>query len=56
MRSTVRNVEEVTSIIVNRVAKPLSNIPALADVARTVLGLVQEFRSRERRNEDGETE
>ena len=56
VRRTVRNVEEVTSIIVNRVAKPLSNLPALADVVRTVLGLVQQYRSRERRNEDVETE
>ena len=56
VRRTVRNVEEVTSIIVNKVAKPLSNLPALADVVRTVLGLVQQYRSRERRNEDGETE
>lgn len=56
VRGTVRNAEEVTSIIVNRVARPLSNIPALAEVARTVLGLVQEYRSRERRNEDVETE
>jgi len=55
VRRTVRNVEEVTSIIVNRVARPLSNIPGLAGVARTVLGLVQQYRSRERRNEDGET-
>ena len=56
VRRTVRNVEEVSSIIVNRVARPLSNLPALAEVARTVMGLVQQYRSRERRNEDGETE
>jgi hypothetical protein len=56
IRGTVRNAEEVTSIIVNKVARPLSNIPAVADVVRTVVGLVQEYRSRERRNEDGETE
>lgn len=54
IRRSVRNAEEVTSIIVNKVARPLSNIPGLAEVARTVLGLVQEYRSRERRNEDGE--
>lgn len=56
IRGTVRNVEAVSSIIVNKVARPLSNVPALADVVRTVLGLVQEYRSRERRKEDGETE
>ena len=56
LRRTVRTAEEVTDIIVNKVARPLSNLPALAEVARTVLGLVQQYRSRERRNEDGETE
>ena len=56
IRRTVRTAEEVTDIIVNKVARPLSNLPALAEVARTVLGLVQQYRSRERRNEDGETE
>ena len=56
VRRTVRTAEEVMDIIVNKVARPLSNIPALAEVARTVLGLVQQYRSRERRNEDGETE
>jgi hypothetical protein len=56
VRRIIRNVEEVSSIIVNRVARPLSNFPGLADMARTVMGLVQQYRSRERRNEDGETE
>ena len=56
IRRSVHNAEEVTNIIANKVARPLSNIPGLAEVARTVLGLVQEYRSRERRNEDGEIE
>ena len=56
LQRTARTVEEVSGIIVNKVARPLSNISALAEVARTVLGLVQQYRSRERRNEDGETE
>ena len=56
IQRSVHNVEAVISIILNRVARPLSNIPALAEVARRVMGLVQQYRSRERRNEDGETE
>ena len=56
IRRSVHNVEAVISIIVNKVARPLSTIPVLAEVAKRVMELVQHNRSRDRRNEDGETE
>ena len=56
VRRTAGSVEEVADIIANRVARPLSNMPALAEVVKTVFGLVQQYRLRERRDEDGNEE
>ena len=55
-RRVTQNLEEISSIVLNRVARPLSTLPPLIEVVKYVLGLVQQYRSRERRNEDDEGE
>ena len=47
-----RNVEDMTSIVRERVVEPLTTIPPLMEVAQNVLGFVQRLVSRERRNEE----
>ena len=56
LRRTAGNVEEVSGIIVDRVVRPLSSLPALVEVVKYVVGLVRQYGSRERRSEDGEGE
>ena len=51
-KRTVRNVEDMTSIVRERVVEPLTTIPPLMEVAQNVLGFVQRLVSRERRNEE----
>ena len=48
---TAANVEAISVIILESVAKPLRNIPTILDTGRSVLGWVQEYLSKERRNE-----
>ena len=56
LRRAARNLEGLSEIIVNRVVGPLSNLPSLAEVAKNVMGLVQQYRAGERRNDDDERE
>lgn len=51
-----KNLEEISSIVLNRVARPLGTLPPLMDVFKYVLGWIQEYRSRERRDEDDRLE
>ena len=48
---TAANVEAISVILLESVAKPLRNIPTILDTGRSVLGWVQEYLSKERRNE-----
>ena len=51
---TTQNLQEFSGILIDRVAKPLSNLPSLIDGVRQAIGLIRENVSRERRSEDGE--
>ena len=51
-KRTVRNVEDMSSIVRERVVEPLTTIPPLMDIAQSVLGFVQRLVSKERRNEE----
>ena len=55
-RRVTQNVEEITEILLNRVARPLSVVPPVMDVVRNVVELVQEFRSKDRASDDEEKE
>jgi hypothetical protein len=54
LRRTAQNAEVVSDILAERVARPLSNFPALLEVVKYLVGLVPGFRSEERRGEDGD--
>ena len=55
VRRTTRNVEEISEILRDSVLRPLSNIPVIMESAGNVLGWVQQYISKERRNEDDDT-
>ena len=55
-RRTTQNLEDITGILLNRVARPLSVVPPVMDVVRNVVELVQEYRSKDRTSEDDEKE
>jgi hypothetical protein len=50
-----QNVEEISGIVLNRVAKPLVNLPPLLDTVKDIFGFVQELRAKGQ-NEDEEDE
>jgi hypothetical protein len=54
-RRVTQNVEEISGIVLNRVAKPLVNLPPLLDTVKDVFGFVQDLRTRNQ-NEDEEEE
>jgi hypothetical protein len=54
VRRITRNVEESSNILRNVVSKPLNLATAIVELVNRVTGLVAQFRSRERRNEDEE--
>jgi hypothetical protein len=54
VRRITRNVEESSNILLNVVSKPLNLVTAIVELVNRVTGLVTQFRSRERRNEDEE--
>ncbi|HJN86480.1 MAG: hypothetical protein QF714_14700 [Dehalococcoidia bacterium] len=56
LRRTTQNLEVISDIFAERVARPLSNIPALLEVVKYAVGWVQGLRPEERRGEDGEVE
>ncbi len=55
-RRVTGNMEEISGIVLDRVARPLTSLPPLIEIANYVVGLVQEYRSRGRRSEDDERE
>ncbi len=55
-RRVTGNMEEISGIVLDRVARPLTTLPPLIEIANYVLGLIQEFRSRGRRSDDDEKE
>ncbi len=56
LRRTAQNLEVISDIFAERVARPLSNLPALLELVKYLVGLVPGFRSEERRSEDGEVQ
>jgi Mg2+/Co2+ transporter CorB len=54
IRRITRNVEESSNILLNVVSKPLNLVTAFLELVNRVTGLVAQFRSRERGNEDEE--
>ncbi|MBQ10656.1 MAG: hypothetical protein CMJ45_03800 [Planctomyces sp.] len=54
-RRVTQNLEDISGIVLNRVAKPLVTLPPLLDTVKDVFGFVQELRSRDQ-NEDEEDE
>ena len=51
-KRTVRNVEDMSSIVRERVVEPLTTIPPLMEIAQSVVGFVQRLVSKERGNEE----
>jgi hypothetical protein len=56
IRRTAHNLEESSNILYNVVAQPLNIVTAVIDLVNRVLGMVESFRSRQRRDEDGESQ
>lgn len=55
-RQVTQNVEEITGILLNRVARPLSVVPTVMEVVRGVVELVQEYRNTDRTSDADEVE
>lgn len=55
-RQVTQNVEEITEILLNRVARPLSVVPTVMEVVRGVVELVQEYRNPDRTSDADEIE
>ena len=55
-RQVTQNVEEITGILLNRVARPLSVVPTVMEVVRGVVKLVQECRNPDRTSDADEIE
>ena len=54
VRRIVRNVEDMSSIVLTRVVEPLSALPTLADISKAVSGLFQRFTSRDGKSEEAD--
>ena len=55
-RQVTQNVEEITEILLNRVARPLSVVPTVMEVVRGVVELVQEYRNPDRTSDADQIE
>ena len=55
-RQVTQNVEEITGVLLNRVARPLSVVPTVMEVVRGVVKLVQEYRNPDRTSDADEIE
>ena len=51
-RRVSQNMEDISGIVLNRVAKPLVSLPPLLDTVKDVLGFVQEWRTKDQDEED----
>ncbi len=54
-RRVTGNMEEISGIVLDRVARPLTSLPPLIEIVNYVLGWVQELRSRGRRSDDDDS-
>ena len=52
IKHTAMNVEAISGVLLESVARPLSNIPTLVELGRSVVGWVQEYRTRQGRDEE----
>ena len=55
-RRVTQNLEEISEILLNRVARPLSVVPTVMEVVREVVELVREYRGKDRLSGDEENE
>ena len=55
-RQVTQNVEEITGILLNRVARPLSVVPTVMEVVRGLVELVQEYRNVDRTSDADDIE
>ncbi len=55
-RQVTANTEEITGILLNRVARPLSVVPTVMEVVRGVVELVQEYRNTDRTSDADESD
>ena len=51
VRRTAKNVEVISEVLLESVARPLSNIPMILESAGNVFGWVQQYLSKDRREE-----
>ncbi len=51
VRRTAANVEIISGILLESVARPLANIPTILETGKNVVGWVQQYLSKERRDE-----
>jgi len=54
LRRAARKIEQSSDIILNVVSQPLNLASAIVDLVSRVLGVVEQFRNRQRRNDDVE--
>ena len=55
-RRVTQNLEDITGLLLNRVARPLSVVPPMMDVVRNVVELFQEYRNKDGTSDDEEEE
>ena len=56
VRRAAQNLENTSQIIYNVVAQPMNLVSGLIDAISRVLGVVERFRSRKRRDEEDESQ
>lgn len=54
VRRTAANVEVISGILLESVARPLANIPTILETGKNVVGWVQQYLSKERRDEQND--
>ena len=52
IQRTAQNVEAISGVMLESVARPLSHIPTLVEIGRSVVGWVQEYRANQGREEE----
>ncbi|PKB83187.1 MAG: hypothetical protein BZY88_02510 [SAR202 cluster bacterium Io17-Chloro-G9] len=56
IQRTAQNVEAISGVLLESVARPLSHLPTLVELGRTALGWVQEYRARQGRYQEDDEE
>jgi hypothetical protein len=54
IRRTAQNLEQTSQIVYNVVSQPMNLVSGIMEAASSLAGVVERFRSRERRNEEDE--